>query len=97
MNSAQKFIKWCRKELANEGGALKIVAKDTIVKKLYHLNFSFIMLPLINLIVKITALLQLPILEMEVLIYLIPIALLLGIAGLVAFLWSLKNILFEYS
>lgn len=28
---------------------------------------------------------------MEVLIYLIPIALFLGILGLVAFLWSLKN------
>lgn len=33
--------------------------------------------------------------KMEVLIYLIPIALLLGVAGLVAFLWSLKNKQFE--
>mgnify|MGYP002634258182 CR=1 FL=1 len=32
---------------------------------------------------------------MEVLIYLIPIALLLGVVGLVAFLWSLKNKQFE--
>ncbi len=32
---------------------------------------------------------------MEVLIYLIPIALLLGVAGLVAFLWSLKNKQFD--
>ena len=28
---------------------------------------------------------------MEVLIYLVPMALLLGLAGLAAFLWSLKN------
>ena len=28
---------------------------------------------------------------MEVLIYLVPMALLLGLAGLTAFLWSLKN------
>jgi len=28
---------------------------------------------------------------MEVLIYLVPIALLLGLSGLAAFLWSLKN------
>ncbi|WP_321394451.1 cbb3-type cytochrome oxidase assembly protein CcoS [Emcibacter sp.] len=28
---------------------------------------------------------------MDVIIYLIPIALLMGLAGLVAFLWSLKN------
>jgi len=28
---------------------------------------------------------------MEVLIYLVPIALLLGLTGLAAFLWSLKN------
>ncbi len=32
---------------------------------------------------------------MEVLIYLIPIALFLGVLGLVAFLWSLKNKQFE--
>jgi cbb3-type cytochrome oxidase maturation protein len=32
---------------------------------------------------------------MTVLIYLIPIALLLGIVGLIAFLWSLKNKQFE--
>jgi cbb3-type cytochrome oxidase maturation protein len=32
---------------------------------------------------------------MEVLIYLIPIALLLGVIGLIAFLWSLKNKQFE--
>jgi len=32
---------------------------------------------------------------MEVLIYLIPIALLLGVVGLAAFLWSLKNKQFE--
>ena len=32
---------------------------------------------------------------MTVLIYLIPIALLLGIGGLIAFLWSLKNKQFE--
>ena len=32
---------------------------------------------------------------MEVLVYLIPIALLLGIVGLGAFLWSLKNKQFE--
>ena len=32
---------------------------------------------------------------MTVLIYLIPIALLLGVAGLIAFLWSLKNKQFE--
>jgi len=32
---------------------------------------------------------------MTVLIYLIPIALLLGVAGLFAFLWSLKNKQFE--
>ncbi|MCG7391556.1 cbb3-type cytochrome oxidase assembly protein CcoS [Microvirga sp. ACRRW] len=28
---------------------------------------------------------------MEVLIYLVPVALLLGLTGLAAFLWSLKN------
>ncbi len=32
---------------------------------------------------------------MTVLIYLIPIALLLGVVGLVAFLWSLKNKQFD--
>jgi cbb3-type cytochrome oxidase maturation protein len=32
---------------------------------------------------------------MTVLIYLIPIAILLGLAGLIAFLWALKNKQFE--
>ena len=32
---------------------------------------------------------------MEVLIYLVPMALLLGLSGLAAFLWSLKNVQYD--